>query len=250
MNQAPLLQVNHLRYAYEEREAVRDLSFSVYPGETLGFLGPNGAGKTTTLSCVCGLLRKWQGSMQFRGQEFAPGKSSKQRALLGVVPQELALYGDLTAQENLQFFGRLAGLRGDKLRQAVSRGLDLAGLSSRARDRVSTFSGGMKRRLNIAAGDLHSPELLLLDEPTAGVDPQSRNHIFETLMELKEEGRTLIYTTHYMEEAERLCNRILIVHEGALAASGSAQELAQSLDLPDANLEQVFLQLTGRSLRD
>ena len=250
MSQNPLLQVTNLRYAYGEREAVRDLSFSVYPGETLGFLGPNGAGKTTTLSCISGLLRQWQGSMQFRGKAFTPEQSSQQRALLGVVPQELALYQDLTAQENLQFFGRLAGLHGDKLRQAVQRGLELAELNNRARDRVSTFSGGMKRRLNIAAGDLHSPELLLLDEPTAGVDPQSRNHIFETLLKLKEEGRTLIYTTHYMEEAERMCNRILIIHEGCLTASGSAQELAQSLNMPDANLEQVFLQLTGRSLRD
>jgi ABC-2 type transport system ATP-binding protein len=172
------------------------------------------------------------------------------RARLGLVPQELALYEDLTARENLRFFARLQGVPRARVDAAVQRALELAGLADRAGDRVKTFSGGMKRRLNLAIGDLHEPELLLLDEPTVGVDPQSRNHLFECLQALRAKGRTLIYTSHYMEEVQRLCDRVAVMNEGAVVAVGTAAELAQRAGTPDANLEQVFLALTGRSLRD
>jgi ABC-2 type transport system ATP-binding protein len=246
----PLLKVRELRYAYAAREAVAGISFEVHPGEIFGLLGPNGAGKTTTISCLSGLLGHWSGEMTFDGRPFQPAKAAGDRRLLGVVPQELALYEGLTGRENLRFFGRLSGLVGQALADAVERGLAMAGLAERANDRVDQYSGGMKRRLNLAAGQLHNPKLLLLDEPTAGVDPQSRNHLFEALVALRSAGSTLLYTTHYMEEAQRLCDRIAIMNEGRLAAVGTSAQLADEAGLPGANLEEVFLKLTGRSLRD
>jgi ABC-2 type transport system ATP-binding protein len=247
---APLLEVANLGFAYGARRAVDGLSFTVRRGECFGFLGPNGAGKTTALSCIVGLLEGWTGTLRFDGVERRPGHDPALRARIGYVPQELALYEELSARENLEFFGRIAGLEGAELAAAVERGLALAGLRDRARDRVEGFSGGMKRRLNLAIGELHAPELLLLDEPTAGVDPQSRNHLFEALGALLAAGRTLIYTTHYMEEAERLCQRVLVLNDGRAAACGSQEELAAQAGVPGANLERVFLELTGRSLRD
>jgi len=245
-----LLRVQGLSYSYGERLAVRDATFSIREGEIFGFLGPNGAGKTTTIACIAGLLARWQGEILFHGVPFRPASSPKDRLRLGLVPQDLALYQDLTARENLEFFGRLAGLSGPGLAQAVDRALALAGLEDRAGDRVARFSGGMKRRLNLAAGDLHRPELLLLDEPTAGVDPQSRNHLFETLHEIRGAGRTLLYTTHYMEEAERLCDRVGILNDGVLIGIGTPAELAAEAGIPSRDLEEVFLKMTGRSLRD
>jgi len=246
----PILEVEGLVYAYGERRAVDGVDFSIARGEVFGFLGPNGAGKTTTLACVSGLLSSFTGEIRFAGRAFTPGRRAEDRRRLGVVPQEIALYSELTGRENLELFGRLYGLEGLELSTAVERGLELAGLEQRAGDRVSTYSGGMKRRLNVVAGDLHRPELLLLDEPTVGVDPQSRNHIFESLFALRDQGRTLVYTTHYMEEAQRLCDRIAILHEGRILAVGTREELAEVAGIPGADLEQVFLQLTGRRLRD
>jgi ABC-2 type transport system ATP-binding protein len=188
--------------------------------------------------------------MRFADQPFTPADRLADRQRLGVVPQELALYDDLTGRENLEFFAELNGLNGSRRIEGVEKALQLAGLTERAGDRVKRYSGGMKRRLNLAAGDLHQPELLLLDEPTAGVDPQSRNHIFDSLIELRKSGRTLLYTTHYMEEAQRLCDRVAIMHEGAIVAVGTPAELAEKAGTPGANLENVFLELTGRSLRD
>lgn len=245
-----LLQVHGLSYAYGSRPAVRDASFAIHRGEIFGFLGPNGAGKTTTISCMAGLLANWGGTMTFADQPFHPAQRPTDRSKLGVVPQEVALYDDLTGRENLAFFAGLSGLKGARRDQAVDAALALAGLTERADDRVKQYSGGMKRRLNLAAGDLHQPELVLLDEPTVGVDPQSRNHIFDSLLELRKSGRTLLYTTHYMEEAQRLCDRVAIMHEGVIAAIGTPAELAQKVGTPEANLETVFLNLTGRSLRD
>jgi ABC-2 type transport system ATP-binding protein len=245
-----LLEVLGLRYAYGDRQAVRDVSFEIREGEIFGLLGPNGAGKTTTISCAAGLLGNWQGEIRVRGQPFRPARSLADRRRLGVVPQELAIYEGLTGRENLKFFGRISGLSGARLDEAVTKALELAGLVDRADDRVDGYSGGMKRRLNLAAGDLHEPEMLALDEPTVGVDPQSRNHIFEALERLRRSGRTILYTTHYMEEAERLCDRVAIMNEGALVAIGTPAELAQRAGDETANLERVFLQLTGRSLRD
>ncbi len=245
-----LLEVDGLRYAYGERLAVQGVSFEVAPGEVFGLLGPNGAGKTTTILCLAGVFRRWEGEIRWEGEPFRPAERVGDRARLGWVPQELALYEGLSGRENLEFFGRLQGLRGTALAEAVDRALGLAGLADRARDRVRSWSGGMKRRLNIAIGDLHRPGLLLCDEPTVGVDPQSRNHIFDRLQTLKNEGRALLYTTHYMEEAQRLCDRVGIIHEGRIIACGTARELAAAAGDPDADLEQVFLHLTGRHLRD
>jgi ABC-2 type transport system ATP-binding protein len=250
MGDAPLLAIDRLTFRFGERVAVRDASLDCRRGEILGLLGPNGAGKTTLLSCVSGLRDAANGTMQFAGAPFRPARDAAARARLGLVPQELAVYDDLTARENLAFFARLQGVPAARAAAAVQRGLELAGLVERANDRVATFSGGMKRRLNLAIGDLHEPELLLLDEPTVGVDPQSRNHLFEALLALRAQGRTLIYTSHYMEEVQRLCDRIAVMNDGVVVALGTTKELARSAGTPDANLEQVFLTLTGRSLRD
>ena len=245
-----LLSVHDLHYAYNNRVAAQSVTFTVREGECFGLLGPNGAGKTTTISCVAGLLADWRGKMEFCDQEFLPAVRQQDRARLGYVPQEIALYLNLTARENLVFFAKLGGVPKARIPEAVERNLELAGLSDRMHDLVSTFSGGMQRRLNLAAGMMHSPDLVLLDEPTVGVDPQSRNHLFETLQKLKQSGCSLLYTTHYMEEAQRLCDRIAVMNEGSIVAVGTHAELAAGIGQPDANLEQIFLQLTGRSLRD
>ena len=180
-----LVEVCGLCYSYGERQAVRDASFTILEGEIFGFLGPNGAGKTTAISCISGLLADWRGKMRFRDQPFLPARSTADRRRLGFVPQEIALYDELTGRENLEFFASLNGLSAAQRAESVGQALELAGLTERANDRVKQYSGGMKRRLNLVAGDLHQPELLLLDEPTVGVDPQSRNHIFEALFELR-----------------------------------------------------------------
>lgn len=245
-----LLEVRGLCYSYGERQAVRDAAFTILEGEIFGFLGPNGAGKTTTISCLSGLLADWRGEMRFQDQPFHPANRVRDRRKLGVVPQEIALYEELTGRENLDFFASLSGLNAAQRAESVGQALDLAGLTERANDRVKQYSGGMKRRLNLVAGDLHQPELLLLDEPTAGVDPQSRNHIFEALLKIRKSGRTLLYTTHYMEEAEKLCDRVAIIHEGTIIAIGTSGELSTKAGIPGANLEEVFLELTGRGLRD
>ena len=245
-----MLSVEDLRYAYGPAEVVRGVSFAVGRGEAVGFLGPNGAGKTTTLSCVCGLRADWRGRMTWEGRPFRPAQDAADRLRLGLVPQELAVYETLTARENLDFFARLSGVSAADRKAAVDAALELAGLADRAGDRVETFSGGMKRRLNLAIGQVHGPELLLLDEPTAGVDPQSRAHLFDCLAALRERGTTLLYTTHVMEEVERLCSRVVVMDRGRAVADGPAAELAEEAGVPGASLEDVFLHLTGRTLRD
>jgi ABC-2 type transport system ATP-binding protein len=247
---APLLEVRSLAYDYSGKLAVDHVSFSIQTGEFFGLLGPNGAGKSTTIACVSGLLSRFRGEMFFSQQPFAPAKNLLDRQRIGIVPQDLAIYENLTARENLQTFGALFGLSGNKLSSAIDRQLEVAGLTDRAKDLVKTFSGGMKRRLNLACGLIHQPKLVLLDEPTVGVDPQSRNHLFESLKQIQSEGTTILYTTHYMEEAERLCDRIGIMHGGKIIASGSAKQLATESGLSNSNLEEVFLKLTGRSLQD
>jgi ABC-2 type transport system ATP-binding protein len=246
----PLLQVDQLQLHYGTRCAVDHLSFDVQRGECFGLLGPNGAGKSSTLACLAGLLDIWHGELRIDGQAVRPAQDLQVRSRIGLVPQDLALYEELTARENLEFFASLAGVDTAAAKKAADRGLDLAGLQDRADERVDQFSGGMKRRLNLAVGDVHQPPLLMLDEPTVGVDPQSRNHIFDTLEALIAEGRTLIYTTHYMEEAQRLCDRILIMNESQALGCGTHAELALTAGLTDATLEEVFLHMTGRSLRD
>ncbi|MBA3833979.1 MAG: ABC transporter ATP-binding protein [Chthoniobacterales bacterium] len=223
-----VLTVRDLTKHYGPLVALADVSFSLEPGEFFGLLGPNGAGKTTFMSLIAGLRAVDRGEILLHGKRFCPDRL-EQRAQIGYVPQELALYVDLTAEENLRLFGQLYGLRGSLLRERVAEGLHAAQLEARRHDLVKTFSGGMRRRLNIVAAVLHRPQLLLCDEPTVGVDPQSRNAIFEFVEKLHAEGTTIVYSTHYMEEATRLCSRIGIIDHGKLLALGTLDELLEEL---------------------
>jgi ABC-2 type transport system ATP-binding protein len=225
---AAFLEVREVSKRYGPTLALDRVSFDVQEGEVFGLLGPNGAGKTTLLSIVSCLLGPTSGEVRLLGRPVAP--SDRQiRCLIGIVPQELALYSELTAQENLCFFGELYGIRGPELRRRVRRILAAIGLEDKANDRVRTFSGGMKRRLNLGVALVHGPRLLLLDEPTVGVDPQSRNRIFEEVRRLNGEGMTLVYTSHYMEEVQALCSRIGIMDRGRLAACDTLPRLLQTL---------------------
>jgi ABC-2 type transport system ATP-binding protein len=221
---APVLRCYDLEKRFDDRVAVNGVGFEIYHGETYGLLGPNGAGKTTTISMICGLLTRNRGEVVVDGRPIGPGATSA-KAAIGYVPQDLAIYPDLTARENLVFFGQLYGLGGRALGSRVDELLEVIGLTDRAKDRTEQFSGGMKRRLNIAIGLLHKPRLLVLDEPTVGVDPQSRNAILASVAELGQGGMAILYTTHYMEEAERLCHRVGIIDEGRIRAEGTRREL-------------------------
>ena len=280
-----MLTFENVRKSYGSVIAVDGLSLTVDRGEVLGLLGPNGAGKSTSVNLAVGLLAPDSGRVAVAG---ADPRVPAARRQLGVAPQALALYELLSGRENLRFFGEMYGMTGTTLSDRVAWALDFVGLTDRAGDRVAEYSGGMKRRLNLAAALVHDPEFILLDEPTVGVDPQSRNQIFENILALKRLGRTVIYTTHYMEEAERLCDRIAVIDHGKLLALGTVNELltahgvrptlvaetgageyrAETADplaelnrlaaqgavlsfhMERATLEQVFLHLTGRSLRD
>jgi ABC-2 type transport system ATP-binding protein len=253
-----MLDIKHLKKSFGSLVAVNDVSFSLAGGQLIGLLGPNGAGKTTTVSMIAGLLTPDAGEVLVGGQRLS-GDTDPAKRRIGLVPQDLALYDELTARDNLRFFGALYNLTGRALDSAIATAMDLVELSDRIKDRVKTFSGGMKRRLNLAAGLLHDPDILLLDEPTVGVDPQSRNAIFDNLETLKRRGKALLYTTHYMEEAERLADRIVVIDHGKVIANDTLRGL-QSRVAPvggaggdggaRVNLETVFLTLTGRSLRD
>jgi ABC-2 type transport system ATP-binding protein len=249
-----MLEVRHLKKTFGSLVAVEDVSFSVLPGRLTGLLGPNGAGKTTSVSIIAGLLTPERGEVLVGGRSLS-GDTDPGKRRIGLVPQDVALYDELTARDNLRFFGALYDMSGEALDHAMHAALTLVGLADRARDRVKTFSGGMKRRLNLAAGLLHDPDILLLDEPTVGVDPQSRNAIFENLEELKRRGKALLYTTHYMEEAERLADRIVVIDRGRVVADDTLEGLHAAVSPGSAkdgavSLESVFLTLTGRSLRD
>ncbi len=214
-----MLECRGLRKQFGARVAVDDVSFTIAAGERFGLLGPNGAGKTTTISMLCGLLVPDGGEVTING---APGGSMEAKASMGYVPQDLALYLDLSANENLEFFGQLYGLKGKRLRARIETVLEMVGLTGRGGDKLGTYSGGMKRRANIAAGLLHEPQVLVLDEPTVGVDPQSRNAILDTVGSL---GIAVLYTTHYMEEAAKLCQRVGIIDDGRLIAEGTPDAL-------------------------
>jgi ABC-2 type transport system ATP-binding protein len=209
--------------------ALDGISFHVVTGEIFGLLGPNGAGKTTLLSVLSCLLEASAGEACLSGRQLQPAARELRREI-GIVPQELALYGELTARENLRFFGQLYGLRGAKLRQRIDRVLDTVALEDRADQRVDTFSGGMKRRLNLGAALVHEPRLLLLDEPTTGVDPQSRNRIFEEIRRVNRAGVTVVYTSHYMEEVQALCTRVGIIDHGRLIACDTVTALLQQME--------------------
>ena len=218
-----MIEVRDLRKSFGATIAVAGVSFEVRAGETFGLLGPNGAGKSTTIAMLTGALTPDGGSIRLAGRG-APSEAAT-RELIGVAPQSLSLYEELTANENLRFFGRLYDLAGAKLVERVEWALEFAGLTDRANSRVKTFSGGMKRRLNLAVALVHDPQVIFLDEPTAGVDPQSRNHIFERVERLRSVGRTVVYTTHYMEEAQRLCDRVAIMDHGKILDLDTIPEL-------------------------
>ena len=243
------LTVDGLNYSYGNIHAVRDVSFAIGQGEVYGLLGPNGAGKTTVINMIASLLRPASGSILFRGADVS-GRPALIRPGLGVVPQEISLYDELSGRENLAFFGSLYGLAGPALAARVEEVLALVGLSSDAGRLLGGYSGGMKRRINIGASLLHEPQLILMDEPTVGVDPQSRNYIYELIEQLSGSGTSILYTTHYMEEAQRLCRRIGIVDHGRLISEGTMDELLEMLpqrdliclllaDTDDAELEQL-----------
>jgi ABC-2 type transport system ATP-binding protein len=281
-----MLTLTHASKKYGKTLAVDDLTLEVRPGEIFGLLGPNGAGKSTTVHLAVGLLTPDSGAVAI-GALGSPARPET-RKRVGVAPQALSLYDMLTGEENLRFFGQMYDLSGASLAARVAWALDFVGLTDRRRDRAGTYSGGMKRRLNLAAAVLHDPDLLLLDEPTVGVDPQSRNSLFENILALKRAGKTVVYTTHYMEEASRLCDRVAIVDRGKLLAldtvpgllaahgarpvlviespegerrletddplaalnSAASRGLVTGFRVEHATLEQVFLHLTGRTLRD
>ena len=218
-----MICITNLRKSYNSLVAVDGISFEIQKGECFGLLGPNGAGKTTTIHLLTGLLRPDSGSIEIDGA--TDPTRPEVRLQLGVTPQSLAIYEDLTGKENLVFFGKLNRVSGKQLTAKINWVLTLTGLTDRQHDRVSTYSGGMKRRLNLACSLLHDPAVLLMDEPTVGVDPQSRNLVFDNIENLKKEGRTILYTTHYMEEAERLCDRVAIMDQGKILALDTVPNL-------------------------
>ncbi|MBI2396679.1 MAG: ABC transporter ATP-binding protein [Xanthomonadales bacterium] len=280
-----MIRIENVRKQFGSTIALQDLSLQVQAGEIFGLLGPNGAGKSTTMSLLTGLAAPDAGSVRVLGGD---PRDAALRARIGLAPQSLALYENLSGRENIEFFARMFGLRGTRLAQRVDVALDFVQLADRQHDRAGTFSGGMQRRLNLAAAIVHEPELILLDEPTAGVDPQSRNALFDNVLALKAAGRTIVYTTHYMEEVERLCDRVAIIDHGRVLAVDTVPALlrahaprpllvierddgatrietddplselnraaaagaVRSFHVERPRLEQVFLHLTGRSLRD
>ncbi len=309
-----MLQIKDMKKSFGKNEVVKGISFSIEKGESFGLLGPNGAGKSTTISMICGLLPVDAGEIVVAGKSVKTDPMNVKKKI-GVVPQDIALYPTMSAKDNLIFWGKMYGLTGSQAKKRGAEVLEYVGLTERAKDKIETFSGGMKRRINIGAALMHKPELLIMDEPTVGIDPQSRNHILETVKKLNQEGMTVIYTSHYMEEVDYLCERIGIVDHGRMIALGTKQELCNRLtsgtvitlelnevtsefvtlvnDLPfveqvvtknetveifvtdanlaigetvskavtsglavqsvhvrEPNLESLFLQLTGRSLRD
>ena len=244
------LVASNLRKAFNGLQAVDGVSFSIGKQEIFGLLGPNGAGKTTTIRMLSTVLAPDEGDVTVGGHSVTR-ESDAVRRLVGVCPQELALYPELSATDNLVFFGRMAGLSGREAKEAAGENLASVGLTERARDKVDKFSGGMKRRVNLAVALMSRPQLLFLDEPTVGIDPQSRSHIFDTVEGLRDDGMTVLYTTHYMEEADRLCDRLGIMDNGRLITLGRPDELKAEIGDPaDVTLETVFLELTGRPLRD
>ncbi|SRR5690554_1437216 len=238
-----VLVVEDLARSFGDLVAVDGVGFAISEGETYGLLGPNGAGKTTSISMIAGLLRPDRGRIEVLGRRMGAG-ALEAKSIVGLVPQELAIYPDLTAEENLRFFGRLYGMSGADLTKRIDEVLQTVGLDARRGDKTSEYSGGMKRRLNIAIGLLHRPQLLILDEPTVGVDPQSRNSILEAVEALADEGMSVLYTTHYMEEAERLCDRVGIIDEGRIVAEGTRRELVAQIGQMDR------IELRGRDRID
>ncbi|GCF10931.1 ABC transporter ATP-binding protein [Dictyobacter arantiisoli] len=248
------VDVQRLVKTFGKHEAVKEISFTIGKGEIFGLLGPNGAGKSTTINMMCGYLEPTSGDT-FIGNQSITRLPHKVKRMIGVVPQEIALYTDLNSLENLNFFGEIYGLSSQERKERSLDLLHFVELYDRRKEPVKNFSGGMQRRLNMAIALIHQPAFLMMDEPTVGVDPQSREHIFSSIERLRDQGTTILYTTHYMEEAERLCNHIAIMDEGKIIALGTLEQL---LTLRDQNrevqrphgLQELFIQLTGKTLRD
>lgn len=249
-NIQPIIEIKHLTKVYKgsTKPAIDNISLDIEPGEIYGLLGPNGAGKTTTISILCGLFDPTAGNVYIDGMNYEHS-AEKIKSVIGVVPQDIALYPSLTAKENLVFFGHLYGLKGKQLRERINECLELFGLEKNADRKIKTYSGGMKRRINLIAGILHKPKVIFLDEPTVGVDVQSRNVILEHLRNINKEGATLIYTSHYMEEAENFCTRVAIIDQGKIITEGRPKDLIASKS-EYTDLESIFLKLTGKALRD
>jgi len=244
------LVAKDLHKSFNSNKAVNGVSFSIDKGEIFGLLGPNGAGKTTMIRILSTVLMPDRGDFIIGGYSGRSNPGSVRR-LIGICPQELALYEDLSPMDNLVFFGRMVGLNGKAARSQALTNLDLMGLADRAKGKVEKFSGGMKRRVNLAIALMGHPQLLFLDEPTVGIDPQSRNNIHETIEKLRKKGMTVLYTTHYMEEANRLCDRVAIMDGGQIIAMDTPLNLRRQVGPPEqVTLEDVFLKMTGRSLRD
>lgn len=246
----PVIQISELSKKYKDAEmySLTDFSLTVNEGQIFGLLGPNGAGKTTLISMLCGLIKPTSGSFSIHNMTYAKNGNAIKK-IIGVVPQEYALYPTLTARENLMYFGSMYGLKGENLKEKVIESLDFLGLLKFADKRIETFSGGMKRRVNLIAGILHNPKILFLDEPTVGVDVQSKNAIIDYLKELNKNGTTIIYTSHHLSEAQDFCTDIAIIDRGQLYAQGTPESLIGAI--PKANnLEDVFISLTGKELRD
>ena len=234
-----MIEVKNLRKEYKKMVAVEDVSLYLNKGESVGLLGPNGAGKSTTISMISTLLPPTKGTVTYNGKD-ALDHPQELRPVLGVVPQEIALYDELSAYENMKFFGKVYGLSGQELEDKIQEVLELVGLTDRQKDAVNTYSGGMRRRINIAVSLMHDPEILIMDEPTVGIDPQSRNYILDMVRNLnREKGLTVLYTSHYMEEVEKLCDRVYIMDHGQIIASGTKEELKSIL----SNEEMVQIQV-------
>lgn len=250
MTTQPYISVKELCKIYPNSDtfAVKDLSLDIEKGEIFGLLGPNGAGKTTTISMLCSLLSPTSGKIIIDKHDMAV-EVNKIRKIVGVVPQDITLYPKLTARENLRFFGNMYGLKGKELREKIDFYLEEFGLINKRDKRVETFSGGMKRRINLLAGTLHNPDILFLDEPTVGIDVQSRLVIIDFLRKLNSENTTIVYTSHHMEEAQGLCTKIGIIDKGNIIATGSPQQLISSHSDCES-LEDIFIKHTGRQLRD
>lgn len=245
-----IIDIHELAKQYKGAEyfSVKPLTLSIEQGEVYGLLGPNGAGKTTLISMLCGLLEPTSGHFEIDGKTYDSNEHELKK-IIGVVPQEYALYPTLSAKENLEYFGSMYGLKGKELKKSIADNLERLGLTKFAKKRIDTYSGGMKRRINLIAGIMHHPKVLFLDEPTVGVDVHSRNVIIEYLKEINQNGTTIIYTSHHLTEAQDFCTRIAIVDRGKIYAEGTPAALV-SITKDARNLEDVFLSLTGKELRD
>jgi len=248
-NSMPAIQASRVRKSYDPSSppVLQDFELTVNQGEFFGLLGPNGAGKTTVLSILCGTLKPDSGEVSILGKSYAQARQIIQQQV-SIVPQEVALYERLSAEENLRFFGKLYGMHGELLQLRVKFCLEIAQLDDRRRQPVASFSGGMKRRLNLAISFLNEPRIIFLDEPTVGIDTQSRHLIHQQLLELHHAGTTLLYTTHYMEEAQELCSRVAVFDQGQILQQGSPDRLLRESEYH--NLEELFLGLTGKRIRD